>query len=112
MPNSYIENEEKGFDGESMSDWFTGSGCVLLKTLYFDVFGLKADLSGLTIAPAGNMPFVELSVSVNLKGAKINLTLKKGENKSITVNGKATEGGEVRFENSELKGEINVEIVL
>lgn len=112
MPNSYIENEEKGFDGESMSDWFTGSGCVLLKTLYFDVFGLKADLSGLTIAPAGNMPFGELSVSVNLKGAKINLTLKKGENKSITVNGKATEGGEVRFENSELKGEINVEIVL
>ena len=112
MPNSYIENEEKGFDGESMSDWFTGSGCVLLKTLYFDVFGLKADLSGLTIAPAGNMPFGELFVSVNLKGAKINLTLKKGENKSITVNGKATEGGEVRFENSELKGEINVEIVL
>ena len=44
--------------------------------------------------------------------AKINLTLKKDENKSITVNGKTTDGGEVRFENVDLKGEINVEIVL
>ena len=112
MPNSYIENAEKGFDGESMSDWFTGSGCVLLKTLYFDVFGLKADLNGLTISPARDMPFNKLAVSLKVKGAKLNLTLKKGDERKITVNGKTISGETLRFDNSDLSGEITVEMVL
>ncbi len=35
MPNSYCYNEQYGFDGESMNDWFTGSGCVLGKIVFF-----------------------------------------------------------------------------
>lgn len=112
MPNSYIENEEKGFDGESMSDWFTGSGCVLLKTVYFDVFGIKADLDGLTISPARRMPFGKLSVSLTVKGAKLNLTLEKGEDKKIFVNGKPVSGDLLRLDNGDLSGEITVRFVL
>lgn len=111
MPNSYIQNKAKGFDGESMSDWFTGSGCVLLKTLYFDVFGLKADLDGLTVAPAGNMPFEKISVSLVIKGAKINLTLKKGNEKKIVVNGKKIDGLSLRLCGDELKPS-DIEITL
>ena len=112
MPNSYIENSEKGFDGESMSDWFTGSGCVLLKTVYFDVFGIKADLDGLTISPARRMPFGKLSVSLTVKGAKLNLTLEKGEDKKIFVNRKPVSGDLLRLDNGDLSGEITVRFVL
>ena len=115
MPNSYIENSEKGFDGESMSDWFTGSGCVLLKTLYFDAFGLKADLNGLTINPAGNLPVDEMSVSVKVRNAKVNVTLKKDNGKrAFKVNGKEVqaENGKLRIDGSDLSGEITVEALV
>ncbi len=51
MPNSYVDNDERGFDGESMSHWFTGSGCVLLKVIMWYVFGVKRGLNGLTVSP-------------------------------------------------------------
>mgnify|MGYP006932848264 CR=1 FL=1 len=57
---AYIENEEKGFDGESMSDWFTGSGCVLGKVLFFCVFGVRPNLQGVEICPAINKKFNKL----------------------------------------------------
>ena len=41
MPNSYVYNEELNMDGESMSDWYTGSANTLLKTLIRGLFGLK-----------------------------------------------------------------------
>ena len=52
MPNSYSYDEEKDFNGESISDWFTGSGCVLIKTLIRGVFGVNQTLDEIVIAPA------------------------------------------------------------
>lgn len=109
MPNSYVENEEKGFDGESMSDWFAGSGCVLLKTIYFNVFGLKADFDGLTIAPCSYLPFEQIKTSLNIKGTTLNITLKKGCGKrKFVVNGKEIYADKIRLENSELKNELTI----
>lgn len=68
MPNSYVANEEKGFDGESMSDWFTGSGCVLLKVLLWEVFGIHADLDGVRITPPEYMPFDKAELTIRLRG--------------------------------------------
>ncbi len=68
MPNSYVENTEKGFDGESMSDWFTGSGCVLIKVLLWHVFGIKADLNGIKIKPTKFMPFKNASLKIKICG--------------------------------------------
>jgi cellobiose phosphorylase len=73
MPNSYVENAETGFDGESMRDWFTGSGCVLLKVLLWHVFGIKADLNGISIQPAKYIPFERMSLEMKLKGKPVRI---------------------------------------
>lgn len=71
MPNSYIYNKDLGLDGESMSDWFTGSGCVLIKVLFFCAFGIKADFNALKIEPPKTLAFKKMSVKLNLKGGEI-----------------------------------------
>lgn len=89
MPNSYIYNEEYGFDGESMSDWFTGSGCVLVKVLFFCVFGVKANLDGLTVNPPKEIPFKEMSTEIRVKGGILHIVYKKTSvgRRKILVNG-------------------------
>ena len=90
MPNSYIYNEERGFDGESMSDWFTGSGCVLIKTLVWEVFGILPDLGGLRIRPANYFPTDTASISLRLKGCNLTVRYEKQdvEERTFLVNGK------------------------
>lgn len=90
MSNSYSYNEELGLDGESMSDWFTGSANVLIKTLTREVFGIRPDLNGLNITPSAYMPFESANVSVCVKGkiVKVNYNNKHIGNREITLNGK------------------------
>lgn len=88
MPNSYSENPEKGFDGESMSDWFTGSGCVLLKVLLWYVFGVQADLNGVWISAPKYMPFERMSLSICVKGKKHDVVyIKNEENITLLLDG-------------------------
>ena len=77
MPNSYIENAEEGLDGESMSDWFTGSGCVLIKVLIWFVFGIRPTLDGLYITPANHIPFDKMTISLSVKGTPITIDYTK-----------------------------------
>ena len=79
MSNSYAENAELDLDGESISDWFTGSGCVLLKTLYRKVFGINPTFDGVEITPAENPPFARGECTVIIKGKHITVRLLKGE---------------------------------
>ena len=89
MPNSYIYNEEYGFDGESMSELVTGSGCVLVKVLFFCVFGVKANLDGLTVNPPKEIPFKEMSTEIRVKGGILHIVYKKTSvgRRKILVNG-------------------------
>ena len=113
MPNSYVENRDKGMDGESMSDWFTGSGCVLLKIFYFCVFGVKADMDGITISPCLYMPFEKMEATLGIKGATIKLCLKKGDGRrKFIVDDKACCTDKLRLSNRDLKGTISVKIEL
>ena len=94
MPNSYVCNDEKGMDGESMSDWFTGSGCVLGKVLFFCVFGVKPNINGVSICPAVNKKAKNMQTTLKIKGGEITLTYRYlGQGKrTFTVNGQAMEG--------------------
>ena len=89
MSNSYLYNEERGFDGESMSDWFTGSGCVLVKALIWNIFGIYPDLNGLTLRPANYFPTKEASIRMQVKGADLSLVYKNNGNgkRQYFVNG-------------------------
>lgn len=94
MPNSYIHNDEEALDGESMSDWFTGSGCVLAKVLVRSVFGIEPTLDGIKIAPARFIPVSSMEIKINVKG--VNITLKystRGNAKrTFRVNGVTVDG--------------------
>ena len=122
MSNSYIHNEERGFDGESMSDWFTGSGCVLVKALILEIFGLYPDLDGLKVRPANYFPTNEASVQMQIKGCDVSLVYKKaGDGKRrFVVNGKEVPSAcdekaktqFVYFTNDELKqGTLVIEVI-
>ena len=120
MPNSYIENAEKGYDGESMSDWFTGSGCVLLKVLMWYIFGVRADLETLTISPAKNIPFDKTEVTLTVKGIRLHLCYKNEHKdaRTFTVNGKPMAGTldektgalAIVFKNEELTEDLEIVI--
>lgn len=89
MPNSYIHNDEEHLDGESMSDWFTGSGCVLAKVAVRELFGIEPTLDGIKIAPAAYIPAESASISLNVKGCNITVNYKKLNTgaRVFTVNG-------------------------
>lgn len=113
MPNSYVYNEEKGFDGESMSDWFTGSGAVLGKVLFLEIFGLRPDLNGLTIAPAKSTLFRELKTVLHFKSGELEIFYKNmgAGKRKITVNGKTIQVESVVLQNAEIyKNRVVVEI--
>lgn len=67
MPNSYCYNEQYGYDGESMNDWFTGSGCVLGKIVFLEIFGFKPDLNGFVLRPVQNSVFRSFQVTLRVK---------------------------------------------
>lgn len=113
MSNSYLHNEERGFDGESMSDWFTGSGCVLIKGLIWNIFGIYPDLNGLTVRPANYFPTEKASIQMQVKGCTLTLNYENTKNgtRKFFVNGQervATYDEKVKtyvlyFTNDELK---------
>lgn len=78
MGNSYSLNEEFGMDGESMSDWYTGSANVLIKLMVRDMFGIDAHINGLYVKPCSYMPFKTAEIRVRVRSAIVTL---KYENK-------------------------------
>ena len=93
MPNSYIYNEELGFDGESMSDWFTGSGCVLVKALVRYILGVRPSLDEVLIMPANYIPMEMLKGSFIVKGCEISVIYKNEgkEQRTFLVDGQTQE---------------------
>lgn len=73
MPNSYCYNLDYGIDGESMGDWYTGSGTVLLKAVIKYGFGINPDLDGLRIQTAKTMPCENAKINIVVKGHPIEL---------------------------------------
>jgi cellobiose phosphorylase len=71
MPNSYCFNKDKNIDGESMSDWHTGSSNVLLKILIRFVFGIEPHYEGLWVQPASYMPFEKFSLNIKIRNCNV-----------------------------------------
>ena len=90
MPNSYIYNPDIGVDGESMSDWYTGSSNTLIKTFVFDLFGLKVSLNGvISVEPSNYFPSNNstLQLTIRNKHLKIVYNNKHSQKRIIKVNG-------------------------
>ena len=74
MPNSYCENADYGMDGESMGDWHTGSGAVLVKETIRYGFGIHPSIAGLRIQPPAYFPAEKAEITLNVKGSKVTLS--------------------------------------
>ncbi|MBR5157858.1 MAG: hypothetical protein IKW59_08845 [Clostridia bacterium] len=120
MPNSYCYNEEYNMDGESMGDWYTGSGCVLMRNIIKHVFGIQPDLDGVKIKAATYMPTDSASIKIKIKNCEIEISYKNenaGERKYF-VNGikaetftdKVSDTKQIYLENDKLKDKILIEI--
>jgi len=82
MPNSYCHNAEYNLDGESMGDWYTGSGCVLIRNIVKYAFGIQPDLDGVKIRPSKYMPTNSANIKFKIKNCEFELiyeNTKKGE---------------------------------
>ena len=90
MPNSYSYNLEEDMDGESMSDWYTGSANTLLKTLIKGAFGIKPTLKDVQITIRDYFPSRSASCSLLVKGSliKINYVNENNGERKVLVNGK------------------------
>lgn len=120
MSNSYSYNEEYGLDGESMSDWFTGSANVLIKVLVRCVFGVNPDLGGVSICPARGIGSANGRIKINVKGATLNIESRcdPGRAKRFFVNGKEVapeydriaRTEKIYIPNSKLIGNIDIKI--
>lgn len=90
MPNSYCYNEEYCLDGESLDDWYTGSGCVFLRNIIKYVFGVIPCLDGLKIAMCNFMPTDCAEINLKIKGRDITVVYRKDGlgNRKFFVNGK------------------------
>ena len=89
MPNSYCENAEYNMDGESMGDWHTGSGAVLVKETIRYGFGIYPTLTGLRIQTPAYFPAQSGEITLNVKNSKVTLSYEnKGEGKrSVVITG-------------------------
>lgn len=90
MPNSYGYNPELGIDGESMSDWYTGSSNTLLKAIIFDMFGIKPQIGDeLVIEPTNYFPSDNAEISLPIKGKKVTVRYQNtySNKRKIYVNG-------------------------
>lgn len=73
MPNSYCENKEFNMDGESLGDWHTGSGTVLIKGIIKCGFGILPSLSGLRLQFPEYFPALCGEITVPVKDATVHI---------------------------------------
>lgn len=90
MSNSYCYNPEKNIDGQSMSDWHTGSGAVLLKMLVKYVAGFDPQFGGISIHPAATLPADSFDFTVYPRGCEFHISYQNNHSgkRTFTVNGK------------------------
>ena len=112
MPNSYGENEDLGIDGESMSDWYTGSSNTLLKAIVFDMFGIRPKLgSRIVIDPTDHFPSDNARLSLTIKGHECEIVYENAHlgERNIFVNGKRLRGNSIEIDDSSSPIRIKVE---
>lgn len=89
MPNSYCQDDYYGFNGESMGDWYTGSGTVVVKEIIKCAFGVEPSLDKLKIAPASYFPTDTAKITFNISDKQVHVKYKNEglEKRQIIFNG-------------------------
>ena len=90
MPNSYCDAPDFGADGDSMGDWYTGSGTVLIKALVRYGLGVWPSLDALMLCPPAVMPFGGAQMEFTLRGKRVKYVYRGAVEgrRVISLNGK------------------------
>ena len=80
MPNSYCIDGAYDYDGESMGDWHTGSGAVLIKNFIKYGFGIEPSMDSVKIIPASYLPTDTASITLSIADKEITMNY---ENRGI-----------------------------
>ncbi len=89
MPNSYCFTEEYSADGDSMGDWYTGSGTVLIKDIIKCGFGIEPDMNGIKVAPGAYFPAKSAEMSLDIKNKRVTVKYlnENSKERKIFLNG-------------------------
>ena len=98
MSNSYSYNIEENMDGESMSDWYTGSATVLIKTLVHSFFGIKPSLDGVNITFPSKLPSNKMKLDLLIKNKPFSITYEnRNSSRKCFINGEETKINQTLF---------------
>ena len=99
MSNSYVYNEEENMDGESMSDWYTGSATVLIKSLVHSFFGIKPNLDGVNINFPSLTPSNNMAIKLKVKNIPFELSYENRHRqvRKYFINGQETQVKDILF---------------
>ncbi len=89
MPNSYCIDGEFEYNGESMGDWYTGSGAVLIKNIIKCGFGIEPMINDVKVGPSTYFPSDEAEISLPICGNMVNIRYENKQNgtRHIYLNG-------------------------
>ncbi len=89
MPNSYCHNETYNIDGESLGDWYTGSGAVLTRCIFEYAVGVRATADGIKIMTPSYVPADNVRVNFTVKNKNVSLVYENtcAEKRQYFVNG-------------------------
>ena len=92
-------NEEENMDGESMSDWYTGSATVLIKSLVHSFFGIKPNLDGVNINFPSLTPSNNMSIKLKVKNIPFELSYENRNRhvRKFFINGQETQVKDILF---------------
>jgi len=79
MSNSYLDNPEIGYFGQSPIDWYTGSGTVCIKNIIRGLIGIIPNLYGIVLQTAKKLPCKQLTMDCMIKGRKIHFEYANAE---------------------------------
>ena len=111
MPNSYVYNPDLGLDGESMSDWYTGSSNTLLKALVFDMFGVKPKLNNtILIKPVSAFFSSHAELQLKIKGKRFKIIYDKANKLKgkIKINNEIIDKNLINIDNYESNDVIEI----
>lgn len=93
MPNSYCIDGEFDFDGESMGDWYTGSGAVLMKNVIKYGFGVEPTMDAVKIMPSAYFPAKSAQMKLVISGKSVTVRYEnRGQGiRQILMNGEPLE---------------------
>ena len=71
MPNSYCIDGDFDFNGESMGDWHTGSGAVLIKDIIKYGFGIEPAMNDVRFIPSAYFPTSHAEIRLFICGKNV-----------------------------------------